>query len=234
MRDRTNLPAAVIERLHDSNRSLEELGVATPVWRNSSPLLLEARRTGTIEQRAADEPATFGVRGYAAVTEQPYPVAGGKESGWGWDETLAGDAFARALAEGDDVRFLLNHEGVPMARSKSGTLSLWADNIGLGMEANGLDTDNPDVIRLRSAIRRGDLDQMSFAFRATRQQWNEDYTERRILEVRLYDVAAVTYPANDATVIGERKAPAAPATRGMSLDLARAIADGLRADRIPA
>jgi HK97 family phage prohead protease len=206
------------------------------VWRNSAPLLLEARRTGDMKlvDPEDDTEEVFGVRGYAAIVEQPYPVAGGKESGWGWDETLAASAFTRALEEGDDVRFLLNHEGVPMARTRSGTLSLWVDNIGLGMEANGLDTENPDVIRLRSAVRRSDLDQMSYAFRATRQEWNEDYTERRILEVRLYDVAAVTYPANDATVIGERQAKPAPTTRGMTLALARAIADGARANRIPA
>ena len=62
------------------------------------------------------------------------------------------------------------------------------------------------ISELRSTLERGDVDQMSHAFIALRQEWNDDYTERRILEVRLFDVSAVTYPANDVTVIALRAA----------------------------
>jgi phage head maturation protease len=42
---------------------------------------------------------------------------------------------------------------------------------------------------------------MSFAFQVVRDQWNKDYSERTISEVKLYDVSVVTYPANKATVV---------------------------------
>jgi HK97 family phage prohead protease len=97
------------------------------------------------------------------------------------------------------VRLLVNHTGVPLARTKSGTLQLESDDIGLRVRAE-LDPSNPAVAELRSAMARGDLDEMSFGFRAIRDQWSSDYNERTITEVKLYDVSLVTYPANPATV----------------------------------
>ena len=64
-----------------------------------------------------------------------------------------------------------------------------------------LDPSSPYAQSVRSAVLRGDADQMSFAFRVTRQEWNEDYTERRIKEVQLFDASVVTYPASEATVV---------------------------------
>jgi len=64
-----------------------------------------------------------------------------------------------------------------------------------------LDPSSPYAQSVRSAVLRGDADQMSFAFRVTRQAWNEDYTERRIKEVQLFDASVVTYPASEATVV---------------------------------
>jgi hypothetical protein len=50
-------------------------------------------------------------------------------------------------------------------------------------------------------MERGDLDEMSFAFRVTRQEWNDAYTERWINEVNLNkgDVSIVNYGANPHT-----------------------------------
>jgi phage head maturation protease len=64
-----------------------------------------------------------------------------------------------------------------------------------------LDPSNPTAAEVRSAMERGDVDQMSFAFRVVRDDWNKDYSERIISEVKLYDVSVVTYPANPATVV---------------------------------
>jgi hypothetical protein len=64
-----------------------------------------------------------------------------------------------------------------------------------------LDPSSPYAQSARSAIVRKDADQMSFAFRVLRQQWNDDYTERRIKEVQLFDASIVTYPASEATVV---------------------------------
>lgn len=46
---------------------------------------------------------------------------------------------------------------------------------------------------------RGDMDQMSIGFQVTRQEWDGDYTERYIREVKLFDVSVVTFPASTTT-----------------------------------
>jgi hypothetical protein len=56
-----------------------------------------------------------------------------------------------------------------------------------------------DVQRIVPKMQRGDLSKMSIAFRAVRQEWDEDYTYRKILEARLFDVSIVTFPANPNT-----------------------------------
>ena len=71
-------------------------------------------------------------------------------------------------------------------------------------------------------MERGDLDEMSFAFRVIRQEWDADYLERRITEVQLFDVSLVTYPANPATVAQVRDDVPAP-SRGLDLRMASAV-----------
>jgi HK97 family phage prohead protease len=99
-----------------------------------------------------------------------------------------------------DVVFLLNHEGMSLARTKPQTLKLVEDGIGLHSEAK-LDPINPHVIALRSAVERGDIDEMSFAFRVMSQTWDESYEDRTINEVNIHhgDVSAVNFGANPYT-----------------------------------
>lgn len=175
--------------------------------------------------------------GYALVYEYRYDIGGGPDAG-GFTEVIARGAAAKSAGEAD-VRLLVNHDGVPLARSRGGegTLTLESDDIGLKVRAE-LDPANPKVQELRSAMNRGDLDQMSFAFRIPkgegRQEWSSDYTLRTIREVQLFDVSVVTYPANPATVAKLRsdEIPAEEATlevvSGRRLDVARAQADRLR------
>lgn len=170
-----------------------------------------ARLLGTSEQRAAPltqfevragSGNTFVVRGYASVVEHAYDVYGGPAHG-GFTETIARDAFNATLAQKPDVSFLINHEGMPLARTRSGTLALRADSTGLEAEAT-VDRRDPFGQALEVKLERGDLDQMSFGFRVTRQSWNEDYTDRRVIEVDLDqgDVSVVNQPANPATSVG--------------------------------
>lgn len=154
--------------------------------------------------------------GYASVTDVPYEV----NDMWGsYMETIARGAFGKSLQESDDVRLLVNHDGIPLARTRSGTLSLreitdpLADpqgrgQTGLWSEAPNLDPASPLVQTVASAMRRGDLAEMSFAFSATRQTWNADYTEREVNECRLFDVSVVTYPASPTTSASLRDANA--------------------------
>jgi HK97 family phage prohead protease len=114
-----------------------------------------------------------------------------------YSEVVSRGAFTKTLSDGADVRLLLNHSGIPLARTKSSTLRLSEDDIGLAVEAE-LDGASGIVRDIRSAMDRGDLDEMSFMFEVIRQQWSPDYEERRINEVKLYDVSVVTFPANPA------------------------------------
>lgn len=150
--------------------------------------------------------------GFASVTTPGDDSAGYEMEDWlgPWIESLSVGAFAKTLAEGADVAFLLNHEGMTLARTKSETLKLSeqtdastspvAGITGLHSEAL-LDPTNPMVMAMRSAVERGDLDEMSFAFRVMRQDWNATWDRRWINEVSLDkgDVSLVNYGANPHT-----------------------------------
>lgn len=145
----------------------------------------------TFEARAIDEESPTLV-GYAAVFDSP-------SEPMGFTEYVRRGAFAKTIKDGADVRLLIDHEGVPLARTKSGTLALAEDERGLRVEAK-LDASNPDAARVISALRRGDLSQMSFAFRTIKDSWNSDRSVRELREVQLFDVSVVTFPAYEATV----------------------------------
>ena len=159
------------------------------------------RRTFTVrdvEARQADD-GTMRLRGYAAVFNDdsvPLPFI----------ERIAPGAFRKTLTETPDVRLLINHEGLPLARTKNGTLTLTEDDRGLYMDATIADTsEGRDLYTL---VERGDVDQMSFAFRVIRQKWNEDRSMRTLTEVSLADgdVSVVTYPAYPTTTVEAREA----------------------------
>jgi HK97 family phage prohead protease len=158
------------------------------------------RRTFTIknvEARQAED-GTMRLSGYAAVFNDdsvPLPFI----------ERIAPGAFRKTLTETPDVRLLINHEGLPLARTKNGTLRLKEDETGLYMDA-----DLPDTQAARdlyTLVERGDVDQMSFAFRVIRQKWNEGRTERTLTELSLADgdVSVVTYPAYPTTTVEARE-----------------------------
>lgn len=140
------------------------------------------------------------LQGYASTFHDWYDVGPFKER-------VAPQAFERTLKNSPDVRLLIDHDGQPLARTKSGTLELVPDDRGLMVRAQ-LDMSDPDVQRLVPKMRRGDLDQMSFAFRipAGGDEWSSDYTERTLNEVNMSggDVSVVTYPANPNTSVSVR------------------------------
>lgn len=153
-----------------------------------------------VELRAKPDGAggdTLTFSGYACITEVGYEM-----SDWlgPFTEVVRAGAFAKTLGENADVPFLVNHDGLTLARTKSGTMRLAEDDTGLHTEAD-LDPASPHVAALRSAMDRGDVDEMSFAFWITRQMWSPDYDQRDILEVNLNkgDVSVVNYGANPNT-----------------------------------
>ena len=163
-------------------------------------------RVGTIraEQRGEDDSPTLRVEGHASVFDSP-TLIGSKR--WGYVERIAPGAFDGRTD--DDVRFLFNHDGIPMARTTNGTLTLSEDNVGLMSRAQLADI--PEARSLFALIERGDVSQMSFAFTIAEDEWRtlpEDHDvfpgmeERTIKRVgQLYDVSAVTYPAYSAADI---------------------------------
>jgi len=144
------------------------------------------------------------IEGHAATFNQPYNM------GW-YAETVAPGAFSRTLGRNPDVTLLVNHDGLPLARTgtpaKPGTLDLAEDDSGLYMRAT-LDASDPDVMRLVPKMARGDLRQMSFAFGLTDggDEWSEDYTSRTMRHLNLDggDVSVVTHPANPNATVSMR------------------------------
>jgi HK97 family phage prohead protease len=174
------------------------------------PLVLETR-TVSVEFEFRESVTEVGVEGYASTFNQWYSLGA-------FDESVDSDAFVRTgIPRADeqvdptalpDVRFLVDHEGQPLARTKSGTLFLSTDSTGLLSRAPSLDKSDPDVQRLLPKMRRGDLDQMSFAFRVPSggDVWNDQRTKRTLREINMNggDVSVVTYPANPDTSVSVR------------------------------
>jgi HK97 family phage prohead protease len=157
----------------------------------------EVRLSSTLlECRDAD--GGMAIRGYASTTGQAYDM------GW-YSETIARGAFTKTLSENPDVQLLINHGGLPLARTTNGTLTLREDQSGLYFEAQ-MDAEDSDAAKIARKIEAGLMDQCSFAFRVTRQTWDSDYENRSIDEVSLDrgDVSVVNYGANPHTSVSLR------------------------------
>ena len=118
-------------------------------------------------------------------------------------EIISKEAFEGRL--NDDVRFLINHEGLPLSRTTNGTLKLTTDETGLRYEAQVANTSTGrDLLEL---MRNGTINQSSFAFVVDDDSWEvkDGVNIRTINKVsRLYDVSAVTYPAYEEASVALR------------------------------
>lgn len=146
----------------------------------------------------ADDDGGILVEGYAAVFNEEADIGGF------FREVIEPGAFSEAIGR-DDVVFLINHDGLPLARTRSGTLTLFEDERGLKISTR-LDVNDPDVSRIAGKMKRGDLDKMSFAFFPEVQEWDDsgEIPLRTIRKAALHDVSIVTTPAYDGTEIGLR------------------------------
>lgn len=159
------------------------------------------RHPAQVELRAKPNGAggtCFEFRGYAATFEQPFQMW----DFWGdeYDEVLGAGSCTRTLANRCDTQFLIGHNesSIPLARTRSGTMSLSADSHGLEVYVPSLDGANPMVQAVASAMERRDMDEMSIGFIATAQAWSDDWMTRRINEISLNrgDVSIVCWAAN--------------------------------------
>lgn len=154
------------------------------------------KRTVTTEVRLTGAGTRIG--GYAAKFNT-------EASGLPFREMIAPGAFRRSLQSGQDVFLLVNHDtsAIPLARRSAGTLAVSEDNVGLWIEAD-LDPANPDAASLLSALKRGDVDKMSFAFTVAPDGQRKADGLRTLTDLDLHEVSVVTWPAYGDTTVGMR------------------------------
>ena len=147
--------------------------------------------------KAADGPSK--IAGHAAKFDVLSEDLGG------FRERIAPGAFAKTIQSGD-IRALWNHDAnFVLGRNKSGTLRLSEDSAGLAWEC---DAPQTQLIRdmVLAPIERGDVNQCSFGFYTLNDKWAKVDGEwiRTLLEVDLFDVSPVTYPAYTSTDVAVR------------------------------
>lgn len=153
----------------------------------------------TAEKREDGSPV---IRGHAAVFNRWADIGG-----W-FKEKIRPGAFKKTIKEAD-VRALLNHDSnYVLGRNKAGTLRLSEDKKGLAVEIDPPDNQWADDLMV--SMKRGDIDQMSFGFDSVKEEWDSDLQERELVEVRLFDVSVVTFPAYDQTDASVRSIIAMP------------------------
>jgi uncharacterized protein len=146
---------------------------------------------------AATSSNTAVVTGQPIMYSTPYTVFDNFGS---FTETILPGALT-AILPVSDVRLLVNHQGLPLARTKSGTLTLQNTPQALCFSAQ-LDTRQTIASDLVLAIDRDDVTQMSCGFVVGDDVWSDDYSTRVIYAfAELFDVSAVTYPASPTTSI---------------------------------
>lgn len=165
--------------------------------------------------------------GHAAVFNRDADIGG-----W-FVERVAPGAFSRAIRE-DDVRALFNHDpNIVLGRNRAKpkpTLTLTEDETGLRYEV--VPPDTQAARDLMVSIDRGDISQGSFGFRVLKQEWDEtgELTKRTLIEVELFDVSPVTFPAYQDTDVAVRELEAyrkaRPAAVGLNTTRAASIVRG--------
>ncbi len=167
-------------------------------------------RDMTMEVRSAEteevEEERKIVTGYASTFNEPYTLY--EDEDWRFDEVVSDRAFDNT--DMSDVIMQYDHEGRVFARMSNNTLTVVPDEKGLLIEA---DLGGTELGRqLYEEIRGGYTNKMSFGFTVDGEEIRDSkaadgrtLTTRTITSVRkLYDVSAVSLPANDATSISVR------------------------------
>ena len=150
-----------------------------------------AQEDGKIEARKiVGKPAVFGVL---------------SEDLGGFRERILPGAFTKTIQE-ENCKSLWNHDpNYVFGSRKAGTLDVRESEFGLEFE-----TTPPDTSWARdfmASIERGDVDQMSFMFRTIKDRWiidENDEVIRELVEVRLFEVSPVTFPAYPQTSVSLR------------------------------
>ena len=180
------------------------------------------REYRAMTMRALGDSDAMIVEGYATTFNQPYLLYDGGD--YRVMEQIASSAFDQC--DMSDVIMQYDHEGRVFARNSNNTLSISVDAVGLKTTA---DLGGTDIGRqLYQEIKGGYTDKMSFGFVVAEDQRTStmDYNTgvetvlRTITKIKkLYDVSAVSIPANDMTSISARR-------------YADGVIDGIKAERL--
>jgi HK97 family phage prohead protease len=163
-------------------------------------------RDFTLAIAPSDDEEKLIVDGYASVFGNPYTLY--EDSELVIQEQVDSKAFEGA--DLSDVIFQYNHEGRVFARTSNNTLSVFPDEKGLAMQA---DLGGTDIGRqLYQEIKGKYTTRMSYGYTVKDASWEDrKLDDGRTLELRtitainkVYDVSAVSIPANDATSISVR------------------------------
>lgn len=164
-------------------------------------------RRMTMQVRASENDDEMIVDGYATTFNTPYTLLDTKK--FKIIEKVAPTAFDEC--DMSDVIFQYDHEGRVFARNRNNTLWLNTDNVGLFIKAN---LGGTDIGRqLYQEIKGGYTDRMSFGFIVGEDERLYTKDPERDLQIctrtitqikKLFDVSAVSMPANDMTSISAR------------------------------
>lgn len=166
---------------------------------------IERRFVSDLELRSNGEGKMPTIVGYAARFNMKSVVM------YDFREIIKPGAFTQSLARGDDVRALVEHSGglMVLGRRSAGTLRVTEDDKGLRYEVDPPDTGaGRDIVTL---IGRKDISQSSFGFRTVKANWIVDAAEggmdvRELVQVDLFDVSPVAFPAYPDTEVSLRSA----------------------------
>lgn len=150
-----------------------------------------------IQRDLDDDNKKYMVEGYASTFE-PYTLWT-TEDGVEIKEQIEPDAFNET--DFSDVVFRIDHEGPVFARTSNDLIDLSVDDHGL---KSIIDLSKTEKARgVFEDIEAGMYPQMSFAFTVEREAWDRETHTRHIEKIgKLYDVSAVSFPANPGTEIG--------------------------------
>ena len=165
---------------------------------------LNQREYRSVQLSQTDE--EYIVEGYATTFEQEYLLA--SYSDLDVFECVSRNAFQDC--DMTDVIMQYDHSGRVFARTRNNTLTLTVDGVGLKVRADLSGTE--EGRKLYEDIKGGYIDRMSFGFVVSSSERTEFDSEDKRKIVRkitgfskLYDVSAVSMPANDYTSISARK-----------------------------
>lgn len=154
---------------------------------------------------AAEDGVNFTVRGYAATFNEKYTIW--EERYLRIDEQIDPHAFDNCDMR--DVIFQYDHEGRVFARTSNDTLQITPDSHGLQVNAY---LGGTEIGRnLFEEIKGGYTSKMSFGFHVKADDIVEEERDGKTIYIRtvkevdkLFDVSAVSMPANDGTEISAR------------------------------